>query len=348
MMKKGFAAIVSARFPGLVCPAGRVSIQSPPMRILRASVVIFVLLIAQALCLAAPETAEFRNGHWQTTKAPPTTTAAPDPALIEIERLLKIAQPSEARVQVLKWLKAHPVSPLRDRGVFLLAQAYFDLDERILAFYHFDEVMDLWVDSRLFGAALQKQYDIADAFLSGHKQKFLGMPILDASGDAIEMMFRIQQRAPGSTLAEKALLRTADFYYSEAQFDVASDTYAAYARAYPRSPYIPRVRLRQAFSSLAQFRGTMFDATPMIDARAQMVDLISAYPDLAREENLPEWIDNIDRTFAKKLYETAAFYRRTHEPAAAAYILHYLINNYPQSSQGQQARVDLARLEARR
>ena len=39
----------------------------------------------------------------------------------------------------------------------------YDEDDRILAFYYLDEVMDEYPESRLFYTALQKQFEIADA-----------------------------------------------------------------------------------------------------------------------------------------------------------------------------------------
>jgi hypothetical protein len=55
--------------------------------------------------------------------------------------------------------------------------------------------MDEYPESRLFYTALDMQYRIADAYLSGYKKRLLRMPVIDASEDAIEMMFRIQQRS---------------------------------------------------------------------------------------------------------------------------------------------------------
>src|SRR5690606_9202614 len=104
-------------------------------------------------------------------------------------------------------------------------------------------------DSPLFAEALQRQYDIADAYLKGYKMRFMRIPMFRAYDEAIEMLFRIQQRVPGSAIAEKSLLRSADFYYADAQYDLSADAYASYIRAYPRSPLVPRVKLRQAFSN---------------------------------------------------------------------------------------------------
>jgi outer membrane protein assembly factor BamD (BamD/ComL family) len=102
--------------------------------------------------------------------------------------------------------------------------------------------------------------------------------------------------------------------------------------------------LQQAFANLAQFRGLRFDATPVIDARAQLTNLQAAYPDYAGEHNTRDLIERIDGTFARKLYVTADFYRRTSEPAAAVYTYRYLINAYPNSPEAEQARARLERM----
>jgi hypothetical protein len=60
-------------------------------------------------------------------------------------------------------------------------------------------------------------------------------------------------------------------------------------RTFPRSPQTPRVKLRYAYSMYAQFRGPKFDASPVIDAREQLREVIAQYPQLAAEENIPDW-----------------------------------------------------------
>ena len=61
----------------------------------------------------------------------------------------------------------------------------------------------------------------------------LGVPVLPAEDEAVEMLFRIQQRSPGSPLAERSLLRTADYYYANADYDLAHDAYEFYVQAVP-------------------------------------------------------------------------------------------------------------------
>jgi len=96
--------------------------------------------------------------------------------------------------------------------------------------------------------------------------------------------------------------------------------------------------LRQAFSNYAQFTGIKFDPTPLVNARSQMEDLIDAYPDVATRENIPSFVDAIDKTLARKLWVTADFYRRTDKPDAEKTVLNVLVKQYPQSDEAQQAR----------
>jgi len=297
----------------------------------------------------AEQTFELRDGRWQSV-APADAGKTPvvtDEALDRAEQLLSRKQYEPARKITLRWLKTNKTHPLRDRALFLLAEAYEQYGNRILSFYYLDELMDNFPESRLFYPALDRQYQIADDFLNGYKRRLLYMSILSAEDEAIEMLYRIQGRSPGSPLAEKALLRTADYYYADSQFDFAGDAYASYVKSYPRSPAVPRVRLRQAFSALAQFRGLKFDATPIVDARAQLVDIGREYPDLAREQNTDQIVRQIDEAFARKIFTTADFYRRTHYDNAAVYNYRLLKGTYPDSPEAARADEALKKMPAR-
>ena len=286
------------------------------------------------------------HGQWHEIPTAPAAELIDDPTLDRVERLIDAHQISDAHQLLSPWLKQNPNAPDRDRGLFLLAEIYFQQDDRLTAFYHLDELMDKYPSSRFFAASLQKQYEIADAFLSGYKRKFLGLHVLSAEEEGIEMLYRVQERSPGSALAERALLRSADYYFRTSQFDLAADAYGAFARAYPRSPDVSYVKLREAFSSLAQFRGVRYDATPLLDARSQFLEVLDKYPELAAQENVKDRVERIDNTLADKLYITGEFYVRTHKPVAAAYVYRYMLQKYPQAPVAGTVRTALAHLPA--
>jgi outer membrane assembly lipoprotein YfiO len=293
---------------------------------------------------AQPHTIELRNGKYWETVNNPSTAPVTDETLDRAGQMVEHNNNAAAKKLLVIWLKREGNSPLRDRGLYLLGLANYQYGDRIASFYNFDELMDHFSDSKYYYPSLEKQYQIAEAFLSGYKRRFLGLPLLSAEDEAVEMLFRIQQRSPGSPLAEKALKRTADYYYADAEYDLAVDAYQAFIDRYKRSPEIPQVRLKKAFAELAQFHGTKFDPTQVINARTSLEELAIDYPDLARQENVAAVIDRIDAAMARKVYQSAHFYLRTHEPAAAGYTFKYLIKTYPQSVEAGKAKVELAQL----
>jgi outer membrane assembly lipoprotein YfiO len=300
---------------------------------------------SSALALDAAEQAwVLQNGRWVQVNNAPSTRPISDPTLDSAQDLLSRHQPDPARAILVRWVRTHRGDYRMDRALFLLADAYYQRGDRLTSFYQYDELLDKYPDSPFFYRSLERQYVIADAFLRGYKRKFLGLAIIGADTEAIEMLFRIQQRAPGSPISEKALLRTADFYFSTRQYDFAGDAYASYVRQYPRSNVIPQVRLQEAFCSLARFRGLAYDATPLVDARAQLEDVITNYPDLAQSENLPTVIARIDTSFARKILLTAHYYERVHDPRGAVYNYRYLIAEYPDSPEAVDAKRMLRRL----
>ncbi len=295
-------------------------------------------LACPASLLAAPKTWEYAGaGQWPQIYLPTTEPSTPDPTLDRVEQMVRAGQNKAAAKLGVQWFLAHKSSPQADRALFLIARAWHQYGDRIKAFYYLDELMDEHPDSRYYGPALDKQYEIADGYLNGYKRRFLGIPSFHAYEEAVEMLYRIQNRSPGSPLAEKALLRTANFYFADRQYDFAADTYAAFIRTYPRSPQTPRAKLRYGYSLYAQFRGPKFDAAPVIDAREQLRGVIAQYPQLASEENIPDLIAQLDRNLARKLYTTADFYRRTNAPRGAAYTYRYLARAYPNTPEGQKA-----------
>jgi outer membrane assembly lipoprotein YfiO len=312
------------------------------MQPLAGAAVVFFALASPALAIEK-KTYEYQSGKWPEVSGD-IQTPLPEPTLDRAEQLIAHGDGKSARTVLVDWEKTHKDSPVRDRCVFLLGEAYFSIDDRITSFYYFDEVMDEYPESRLYYPSLEKQYEIADAFLSGYKRTFLFMHIVSAEDEGVEMMYRIQQRTPGSPLAERALLRTSEYYFTSAQYDLAADAYGAYVRSFPRSPDVPRARLRQAFANLAQFRGLKFDPTPIIDARAQLLDIQKTYPKMAEEENVSAVIDRVDSAFAGKLYELGDFYYRTNQPKAAAYNWRFLLKTYPSSPEAGKARTRLALL----
>jgi outer membrane assembly lipoprotein YfiO len=300
---------------------------------------IALIVAAQAFTLADAPREQFTlspEGNWQRVEKPdenpsssPPVDAVADSTLDSVQTLIDRQQFGAARGRLVDWLRSNTSSPARDRALLMTASAFVGTDDRIRGFYYCDELMDTYPESVYYAAALQLQFEIADVYLNGQRDRLIGMPLLNRDDEAVEMLFRIQQRSPGSPLADKSLLRTADHYWKDGQFDLAADTYGFYAKTYPRSPLTPSVQVREAYSNLAQFKGPRYDLEPIVNARTQMSSIAATYPDLASAEEMGTKIEQADRQIARRMYLNADFYRRTGKPTAAAYLCKRLIAAYP-------------------
>ena len=235
-----------------------------------------------------------------------------------------------------------PPRPGRPVALFTAADALVEDGHRIKAFYYLDELLDNFPGSPLYKVAAEKQYAIADSYLGGKGDLFLGLPV-SRYDEAVEMLFRVQNRLPGSPLAEKSLRRTADFYYQRGDFDFAEDAYGVFIDRFPRSEQIAQVRLLQAYSNVQQFQGPKHDPTPLIDARAQLRQFAVQHPDVAERQNLAGLQDWIDRQLAQKYVDEAGFYRRTNEDRAARRVTAILARQYPDTDAGRDAASSLRR-----
>lgn len=246
--------------------------------------------------------------------------------------------------RLVAWLKAHPASSVRDRALLMTADTLIARGEAIKAFYYFDELMDRHPDSAYYQTALQRQYDVADAYLNGKRDSWLFLPIADREDEALEMLFRIQNRSPGSPVSENAMLRSADYYWAKGDWDFAADAYGAYARTYPRSPRAKQAQLREAYSNLAQVRGPNFDPTPILNARATLKQLQSTDPELYKSENLEEKIVLADRFLARRVFLSGDYYKKIGKPNAAAHLYQRVVDLYPTTPEADDARAALKKL----
>src|SRR5665213_3584872 len=164
-----------------------------------AAVLMFCMLCASEAG-AQPRTWRYNGtGQWRESEdapGPARTGNVPNKTLDKAERLTDSGRLEPAHDILLDWLKRTPKAPDRDRAVYLLAQVYYANGDRVWCFYECDELLDNYPDSRLFFPALRLQYQVADAFLNGYKKKFLGLAVVGMREEAIEMLFRIQERSP--------------------------------------------------------------------------------------------------------------------------------------------------------
>jgi tetratricopeptide (TPR) repeat protein len=139
-------------------------------------------IIAAALCLTAPAGFsqvvgpppgwELRNGSWVPLVQPGTDT--PDALVAQMIKDLDLGRTGKVIDDAKKWIKKNQKHPLMPQVLLIQGDAEVARGNRYTALYSYEELLNNYPTSELFPHVLEREYNIADAFLRGYKRKFLG------------------------------------------------------------------------------------------------------------------------------------------------------------------------------
>ncbi|HOD81566.1 MAG TPA: outer membrane protein assembly factor BamD [Phycisphaerae bacterium] len=294
------------------------------------------LLALPMLSAAAEAEYEFRGGKWVRLAEPKPGT--PEGELAILRRLVDTQQYKAAVKGVQAFLEQHPDHAGREEAMMLAGQAQFDRGRYWLAYEWFKQQVDNFPGGVYAERALHREYQIGDAFLEGKKRLVLGLFWVTARGEGVEMLQRIAEQAPGSDIAERSLLRVADYYYNRGDWGEAVQAYDEYLELFGKSNSAPYARLQAARATHGQFKGIPYDETPLLEAQQRFGTFGQYFPRAAQRNNVDDILGNITDTRAAMTLDTARFYMRTNHPRAAAFYFRLVMDRYPTTPAADEAR----------
>jgi outer membrane assembly lipoprotein YfiO len=297
------------------------------------------LIASTSILRAAPPGWELRNGAWVPLVQPGTGTPE-----AQVAQMIEDLQAGRAKVVIAAaqtWVKKNRTNPLMPQVLLLQGDAEVLRGYKYRALFSYEDLLNNYPTSDLYLPVLDREYNIADDFLAGYKRLFAGLRVLPVADDALELLNRIQDRQRGSSIAERAGLRVADYYFQAGKFQEAIDSYSDFLKRYPYSQYTRKAEIRRAEASLGNFRGVLFDFTPLYDARERLATIADAYPQSAEELQARAIDDRIYQLEGQKDLEIARYYFRAGKKHASAYYYRRVIENWPDTSFAADARKEL-------
>ena len=300
-----------------------------PPGLLSAIALPVALAVASTRAAAQQEFTLGEDDTWVETQT--AEPAGPAARLDAARRALAGGQAERAEFLATQWIDRHERHGLLPeaylvRGDALMAQrSYYE------ALFDYEYIARMFAGSEAFVTALQRELQIATTFVGGTKRKLWGMRIIDASDEAEELLIRIQERLPGSQLAEEAGMTLGDFYFGRRRMELAAEMYAIFIENYPRSVHVGKARKRLIYAHLAGFKGPEFDAAGLYEARARLRELRAIDPVAAQQIGADALLTRIEESDARKLLVTARWYQKTRDFIAAELTIRRLLRQYPRS-----------------
>lgn len=294
-----------------------------------------ILGSAAALLLAggpACAQAEFRLGDdgWQEIQAP---DRAPEQRLLDdCRKLIVEGRPSKARRILDAFIDDNEFTqnPYLPAAYLLRGDAWVGKKNEYRALFDYEYVITEFPASAEFMEALERELEIAIAYVNGLRRKSFGIRYESTKLLGEELLVRVQERAPGSNLAERAGLELADFYYRQRDMRAAAEAYELFMLNFPQSEHTRLALERRIYANISRFKGPAYDASGLIEARELLDRYRVAYPASAELEGLDDALGRrLEESVAAQRLETARFYIVKKDAPSARFMLERLLRDYP-------------------
>ncbi len=176
-------------------------------------------------------------------------------AVAETKKLVNTGQTKAAREAFDKLKEDFPEIAGPDLDAFIKAEMLFCKDDFLKAADAYDKLLTTYQESKLRDAALDRQYAIARAFLSGQKKTVLGFFEVKAFSNGLEIMERVRDRAGNTPIGTEAAVTVAQKYEEKGDFTRAIRAYDKLLTEQPQSEYRQAALDRQYAMATAYLGG---------------------------------------------------------------------------------------------
>ena len=289
------------------------------------------LLLTLAIAGSARAQTEYTLDEFDQWKPDPGP-APLDPMLQQARLALANDEPERAYTLATTFIDQNPLSKMRPDALLIKGDADLAMDNEWQALFSYEEIARRYATTAVFVPALEREFEVARAYVHGLRKRFLGtFRLLDAGDDGQEILIRIQERLPGSELAEKAGMELADYYFRIRDMPLAADAYDLFTQNYPRSRQVVKARLRLIYAYYAQFKGPEFEGKGLEEATASLKRLQDDEPAVAQKIGADALLVRIYESEAARLKAQSDWYVKVNDWIAAELMVRALVKRYPNS-----------------
>lgn len=231
-------------------------------------------------------------------------------------------------------LKRHPDSDEAEEALFLTAECERKLKEGTKSFETYKKFVDKYPNSRFSVGVAVGEYELGMAYLKGEMPGFLFFGA-DA-GYGTRVLDHMQIHFRNHSLADDALVKEAEYFLKEREYEEASTTLKRLLAEYPRSENMLWGRFQLSRSLWLQNQGPLYDERLLLQSRRGFEDYIGtarllgeADRQQAQIQTAEEMVGKINERLAEKEYLIGRFYERTKAPKSALYYYRHCVLTYP-------------------
>jgi outer membrane protein assembly factor BamD (BamD/ComL family) len=299
--------------------------------------------VALSCCAGATaETWRLKNGEqWESVASDPQERYLH--AIAELKELVKSGNAGEVK-EALKQIKAEfPDRVGPDLDLFINGELQYWKNHYGKALAKYEKMLKNYPGSEYAAPALQREFDMAQAYLEGRKKTVLGIFRISGYEEGVSIMEKVSDRAgldEPNGVGLRAAISVAEHYEAKEKYVEAYLKWSEIASYWETGPIGKRALYRMAEDNLIAYdqppepKRPNFDASKLSTAKTYYAKFLALYPQEAKENEVPEKMKHIDEEMAYKQYAIGQFYRRTGKRQAANLYFDLVVRTWPQTEAG--------------
>jgi outer membrane protein assembly factor BamD (BamD/ComL family) len=311
---------------------------------------------------------------WNPPK--PVSDPVADKELAAAEALFQQGKLDEAEKAYKTIAKDRKETSWGERAQFALAELQYQRGHYVRANDSYQELMKTYAGTRLRDKVAQREYTIAQTWLAAAEgpppsqkdkrkkdgsdpavqkasttfswtDRFNGkLPFVDITGHALQTLEHVRHYDPDGPLADDAVLRIADYHYTNGNWEDASVHYDQLLQDHPKSPYVRRAQIASIDAKLKNYLGPEYDGTGLEQAKNLIRNHLEQFPERLTGQNDPLYkaLDLIEDQEAERAYKVGEHYLWTGHVIAAEFSFGEVPARWPKSPWAKRAKTQLAQI----
>ncbi|MBI4970899.1 MAG: outer membrane protein assembly factor BamD [Candidatus Omnitrophica bacterium] len=206
--------------------------------------------------------------------------------------------------------KRFPKSDAAAEALFYLGQIHEERGEYFKAFKDYQKIISDYPQTQRVDEVVERQFRIGDMFLTGKKEKLLGLAVKPSLTHAIEIFQKIVDTSPYSAYGDQAQFRLAQAYRMKREWQKSGEEYQKLIDNYPDSNLVDDAKFQMAESIALQASKPDRDQRGLETASKNFEQFLHEYPNSALAEKAGKLKEAINLKAAEKNFKIGEYYEK--------------------------------------
>jgi outer membrane protein assembly factor BamD len=237
----------------------------------------------------------------------------------------------EAKREFKKILKAYPKSVEAAESQYCLGLIEETQGNFYDAYLAYQKVVDKYPFSERIAEINEREYKIAEAYMTGAKRKTLGMSF-QVENPAVEIFKKVVENAPFGPLAAKAEYKLGLVLKDLGSYYEAEEAFNKIVTNYPESEWVQAAKFQIAATRAMLSKSPDYDQGATKEAKEKFEEFLRDNPDMKLSEEAEKNILQLKEKEAQTNYNIARFYEKQKDYESAKIYYNEIIDNSPENA----------------